>query len=146
MLAWHPESSVRTYQNCQIPLRYREHPNSRDNPCSTTGNNSTTFAVTIASGPRARAKRPRRSSRRSPSSRSRIPRPPPSTPRGNRASSRSCRRHRSATRKSRHRSTPSPGPRASQIPRSEHARIRTWVQYGLTIPQCRAPAPNNRLG
>jgi hypothetical protein len=29
-----------------------------------------------------------------------------------------------------------PEPRTTrQIPRSEHARIRTWVQYGLTIPQ-----------
>jgi hypothetical protein len=29
-----------------------------------------------------------------------------------------------------------PAPRTTrQIPRSEHARIRTWVQYGLTIPQ-----------
>jgi hypothetical protein len=29
-----------------------------------------------------------------------------------------------------------PEPRtARQIPRSHHARIRTWVQYGLTIPQ-----------
>ena len=29
-----------------------------------------------------------------------------------------------------------PEPRtARQIPRSEHARIRTWVEYGLTIPQ-----------
>jgi hypothetical protein len=30
----------------------------------------------------------------------------------------------------------SPEPRTTrQIPRSHHARIRTWVQYGLTIPQ-----------
>jgi hypothetical protein len=29
-----------------------------------------------------------------------------------------------------------PEPRtARQIPRSHHARIRTWVEYGLTIPQ-----------
>jgi hypothetical protein len=29
-----------------------------------------------------------------------------------------------------------PEPRTTrQIPRSEHARIRTWVNYGLTIPQ-----------
>ena len=29
-----------------------------------------------------------------------------------------------------------PEPRTThQIPRSEHARIRTWVQYGLTTPQ-----------
>jgi hypothetical protein len=29
-----------------------------------------------------------------------------------------------------------PEPRtARQIPRSHHARIRTWVKYGLTIPQ-----------
>ena len=29
-----------------------------------------------------------------------------------------------------------PEPRAARhIPRSHHARIRTWVQYGLTIPQ-----------
>ena len=29
-----------------------------------------------------------------------------------------------------------PQPRTTrQIPRSEHARIRTWVNYGLTIPQ-----------
>ena len=29
-----------------------------------------------------------------------------------------------------------PAPRTTrQIPRSEHARIRTWVHYGLTIPQ-----------
>jgi hypothetical protein len=29
-----------------------------------------------------------------------------------------------------------PEPRTTrQIPRSEHARIRTWVQYGLTVPQ-----------
>jgi hypothetical protein len=29
-----------------------------------------------------------------------------------------------------------PGPRTTrQIPRSHHARIRTWVNYGLTIPQ-----------
>jgi hypothetical protein len=29
-----------------------------------------------------------------------------------------------------------PEPRTTrQIPRSEHARIRTWVEYGLTIPQ-----------
>jgi hypothetical protein len=29
-----------------------------------------------------------------------------------------------------------PEPRTTgQIPRSQHARIRTWVNYGLTIPQ-----------
>jgi hypothetical protein len=29
-----------------------------------------------------------------------------------------------------------PEPRTKrQIPRSHHARIRTWVKYGLTIPQ-----------
>ena len=29
-----------------------------------------------------------------------------------------------------------PEPRTTRdIPRSEHARIRTWVNYGLTIPQ-----------
>jgi hypothetical protein len=29
-----------------------------------------------------------------------------------------------------------PEPRTTrQIPRSHHARIRTWVEYGLTIPQ-----------
>ena len=29
-----------------------------------------------------------------------------------------------------------PEPRTTrEIPRSHHARIRTWVQYGLTIPQ-----------
>jgi hypothetical protein len=29
-----------------------------------------------------------------------------------------------------------PEPRTTrQIPRSEHARIRTWVDYGLTVPQ-----------
>ena len=29
-----------------------------------------------------------------------------------------------------------PDPRTTrQIPRSEHVRIRTWMQYGLTIPQ-----------
>jgi hypothetical protein len=29
-----------------------------------------------------------------------------------------------------------PAPRTTrQIPRSEHARIQTWVKYGLTIPQ-----------
>jgi hypothetical protein len=29
-----------------------------------------------------------------------------------------------------------PEPRTTrQIPRSHHARIRTWVQYGLTVPQ-----------
>jgi len=29
-----------------------------------------------------------------------------------------------------------PEPRTTrQIPRSDHARIRTWVNYGLTIPQ-----------
>ena len=29
-----------------------------------------------------------------------------------------------------------PEPRTTrQIPRSEHARIRTWVEYGMTIPQ-----------
>jgi hypothetical protein len=29
-----------------------------------------------------------------------------------------------------------PEPRTTrQIPRSEHARIRTWMNYGLTIPQ-----------
>ena len=29
-----------------------------------------------------------------------------------------------------------PEPRTTrQIPRSHHARIRTWVDYGLTIPQ-----------
>ena len=29
-----------------------------------------------------------------------------------------------------------PEPRTTrQIPRSHHARIRTWVKYGMTIPQ-----------
>ena len=29
-----------------------------------------------------------------------------------------------------------PAPRTTrEVPRSNHARIRTWVQYGLTIPQ-----------
>jgi hypothetical protein len=29
-----------------------------------------------------------------------------------------------------------PDPRTTrQIPRSHHARIRTWVSYGLTVPQ-----------
>jgi hypothetical protein len=29
-----------------------------------------------------------------------------------------------------------PEPRTTrQIPRSEHARIRTWVKYGMTVPQ-----------
>jgi hypothetical protein len=29
-----------------------------------------------------------------------------------------------------------PEPRTTrQVPRSEHVRIRTWVEYGLTIPQ-----------
>jgi hypothetical protein len=29
-----------------------------------------------------------------------------------------------------------PEPRTvRQIPRSDHARIRTWVKYGLTVPQ-----------
>ena len=29
-----------------------------------------------------------------------------------------------------------PAPRTTrEVPRSHHARIRTWVQYGLTIPQ-----------
>jgi hypothetical protein len=29
-----------------------------------------------------------------------------------------------------------PAPRTTrQIPRSHHARIRTWVNYGMTIPQ-----------
>ena len=32
--------------------------------------------------------------------------------------------------------TVNPEPRTTrQIPRSHHARIRTWVNYGLTIPQ-----------
>jgi hypothetical protein len=30
----------------------------------------------------------------------------------------------------------SPEPRTTrQIPRSHHARIRTWVNYGMTVPQ-----------
>ena len=29
-----------------------------------------------------------------------------------------------------------PEPRTTrQIPRSHHARIRTWVEYGMTVPQ-----------
>jgi hypothetical protein len=29
-----------------------------------------------------------------------------------------------------------PEPRTTrQIPRSQHARIRTWVEYGMTVPQ-----------
>ena len=29
-----------------------------------------------------------------------------------------------------------PEPRTTrQVPRSQHARIRTWVKYGLTIPR-----------
>jgi hypothetical protein len=29
-----------------------------------------------------------------------------------------------------------PEPRtAREIPRSQHARIRTWVDYGMTVPQ-----------
>ena len=94
--------------------RYREQPNNRGSPCPTTRNNRTSLVVMIVSGSRARARQPRRSSRRNGNPQSHPLRTPchrPSDPRGSRAFSRSCRRHLSATRKLRHQSIPSPGPR-----------------------------------
>ena len=129
MLTWHPASAVTTCQSRRIPLRYREQPNSRDDPCSITGNNITPLAAMTLSGSRARTRQPRHSSRRNgnpPSHRFRTACHRPSNPRGNRACWRSCRRHRSAARKLRHQSTPSPGPRVISRGRTMRASEPGW--------------------
>ena len=115
---------------CRVPV-------ARQSPCSTTGNNTTTLAVMIARGSRALAKRPRRSSRRNgnPSK--------PSTSDPAPSAEGSARKPRvlailspTPVRNEEVAAPVDPEPRTTrQVPRSHHARIRTWVNYGLTIPQ-----------
>jgi hypothetical protein len=137
MLTWNPASAVTTCQSWRIPLRDRDQPNNRDDPWSTIGNNitpprdddrdriaNTRQAAEALFTPKRQSAEPSVSDPAPPAER------PARKPRVLAILSPTPVRNEEVA------APVDPEPRTTrQVPRSHHARIRTWVNYGLTIPQ-----------